>query len=623
MTRIAATIAGRWLAGASGADGAMSRMLEGMHGRQEIVILRHGAIGASIDGTGGLLQHPRGVLLFDGQLYDGGQHLDSETNRRRELDGIMERILRVGVVQTVAELDGDFALVWIDNDGVLWLARDRFGLHPLYYAELRDGWVVASQPLQLLAHGGVDFAPDPAFLVRYGGMHYRMIDNEPHGSPYRDIKQVPAAHVLRLNPAGACEQFHYWTIEEGPDYQADEAELAGIYRELLYSAVERRVRRFSNRAFTLSGGMDSSSVLAFAARKHGPQVAYSTIYDDPTYDEREDIADMLSLHVSEWRSVAIPSQVDLLREIDDLIAIHNEPVATATWLSHLHLMRQAQADGVTAMFGGLGGDELNAGEYEYFPFHFADLSAEKRDQDLIHEQKAWAHNHNHPVFKKSPEIAANLVRRFTDPTTRGRCLPDTQRLHRYTSTLGPSLQDHVDQRPLMEAPFSSYLKNRTWQDLTRETIPCCTRAEDRHGSTYGIAQVLPFLDRSLVEFCFRVPGSMKIRDGITKRLLREATRNVLPHATRNRVKKTGWNAPAHLWFSGGQLNIVRDLVQSKEFARQGVYRSSEVLRMIDEHESIILANRNAENHMMFLWQVVNVTRWLQWTEDQAKRISGN
>ena len=80
----------------------------------------------------------------------------------------------------------------------------------------------------------------------------------------------------------------------------------------------------------------------------------------------------------------------------------------------------------------------------------------------------------------------------------------------------------------MNNSFNSYLKNRTWQDLTTETLPCCLRAQDRNGSSFGIINVLPFLDKRLVKFMFSVEGKYKIKDGITKVLLRESMRGILP-----------------------------------------------------------------------------------------------
>ena len=102
---------------------------------------------------------------------------------------------------------------------------------------------------------------------------------------------------------------------------------------------------------------------------------------------------------------------------------------------------------------------------------------------------------------------------------------------------------------------------------------------------------------------------MKIRDGITKRLLREAMRGVLPEETRTRIKKTGWNAPAHVWFSGRGLAQLRDLVASRAFRERGIYDLPTIDRLIDEHATMT-APGSASDHMMFLWQLVNLETWL-------------
>ena len=133
---------------------------------------------------------------------------------------------------------------------------------------------------------------------------------------------------------------------------------------------------------------------------------------------------------------------------------------------------------------------------------------------------------------------------------RGQCLPDRQRIEKYAHTINSNFFDVSEFNPVMDTIFDNYLKNRTYHDIFRETAPCCIRAEDRQTVPFGIDNVLPFFDHRLVEFMFQVDNRHKIKDGITKRLLRKAMKGVLPDETRGRIKKTGWNAPAHIWFSG-------------------------------------------------------------------------
>jgi asparagine synthase (glutamine-hydrolysing) len=163
----------------------------------------------------------------------------------------------------------------------------------------------------------------------------------------------------------------------------------------------------------------------------------------------------------------------------------------------------------------------------------------------------------------------------------------------------------------MEHPFRSYLKTRTFQDLFYETAPCCLRAEDRQSAAFGLEHFDPFFDHRLSELMFRVPGALKIRDGVTKVLLRGATRGLLPDETRERIKKTGWNAPAHVWFSGRNLSQLRDLIASREFRERGIYDVPAVLRIVEEHVELVTSAVPKENHMMFLWQLVNLELWLR------------
>ena len=558
-----------------------------------------GGDGPEIAQEGGVTVSLAGMLFQPA----GGAAALLRLYRERGLDGALR------------ELNGDFAFAIADeNTATLHLARDRFGVRPLFYWAGDGELAFASRLRSLLALPQVPRELNRKFVGLFAGSHYRTIDNDPDRSPFAAIRQLPAAHCLTWK-AGATSVRRYWTLDAEQDLKSSEPELTGQYRDLLLDAVRIRLAASPRAAFTLSGGMDSSSVLSCAVRTRGArQHAFSTVYSDPTYDESEDIKTILDATVEQWHPVRV-DEPDVYGLVKEMVAVHDEPVLTATWLPHYVMCREVQRAGFTQLFGGLGSDELNAGEYEHFLPFFADLRARGLSQRLDDEVRFWVKYHDHPVFRKSRESMERDLARFTDPSVHGRCLPDRARLDRYADAIDAAYFEVRAFQPVMENPFSSYLKNRTWQDLSRETVPPCLRAEDRQCAAFGLTNVLPFLDHRLVEFMFRVPPVLKYKDGVTKHMLREAMKGVLPEPTRTRVKKTGWNAPAHQWFfSGRGRETLQDLIGSRRFRERGIYRIAEVERLLAEHDEIVSGGLARDNHMMFFWQLVNMSAWLDWVD---------
>jgi asparagine synthase (glutamine-hydrolysing) len=527
---------------------------------------------------------------------------------------VLERYHARGLQSALGELNGDFALAILDErERTAHLIRDRFGVRPLFYWSDSSRLAFASRIRSLLSLPDVPRDIDRTYAGLFAGSHYRCFDNAPERSPFASIAQVPAAHVLTWKD-GRASLRRYWALDAEQDAHADEGVLAEQYRELLLDAVRIRLARCDRPAFALSGGMDSSSVLACAVHCSGKRLqAFSTVYRDPTFDESADIKPILDATVEQWHAVQV-NDPDVHALVAEMVAAHDEPVATATWLAHYVMCREAAGGGFDFLFGGLGGDELNAGEYEHFFYFFADLQARGMHSRLEEEVAMWIRYHDHPIYRKSAQSMRRDLARLADPNVPGRCLPDRTRIDRYASALDPAFFDVRSFEPVMEHPFSSYLKNRTWQDLSRETVPCCLRAEDRQTARFGLVSIDPFFDHRLVEFMFRVPPPLKYRAGVTKFLLRSAMKGIVPEPTRTRVKKTGWNAPAHQWFAGPGLEPLQDLVRSRRFRERGIYRVDAVERLLAEHEQIVADNQPRENHMMFLWQLVNLCAWLDWID---------
>lgn len=589
-------------------------MLARYPGSASVVSSEAGTLGRAARNDSGCVGEAEGLLIaLDGRILNASELRAAHPSAGPGDCALLAALVRKhGVDAALQQIVGDFALAICDSRaGKLWLGRDRCGVKPLYWTALEDGVAFASQPGALLALDEVSAELEPSFVARFAASHYRTFDNRPEESPYRAIRQVRAGCVVEFGDAALPRSTMYWRLVDQGDFARSPEALAEEYRARLLRAVERRVRVTARPGFLLSGGLDSSSVLCAAVQVTGErQHALSTVYADATYDERGEIQDVTASKTASWQPVELGDDIDVLAIIARQVRLHDEPVATATWLSHLLLCERAAELGFNSLFGGLGGDELNAGEYEYFPPFFADLRAAGETQQLAHEIACWARHHDHPIHRKNAAVAAQMMARLTDPAVPGRTLPDRARMLRYRHVLRPEFFDLDQFVPVMDQPFASYLKNRTYQDLFRETLPCCLRAEDRQCTALGIEHHDPFLDHELIEFMFRVPGAMKIADGVTKQLLRRAMAGILPEATRTRIKKTGWNAPAHRWFSGRALEHLRDRVRSKSFRERGIYEPESVMRVIDDHERIVASAAVKENHMMFLWQLANLDIWL-------------
>ena len=607
MSRIAGILSSLPAAQARQRAALMLSAQAGAGGAQKIESSGHAALGWTGGGSPACAVDGSLTVVLDGVLFNRSEF---GTEGQSPAAVLLALVREKGFANALRALNGDFsAAVYDMGTDTLWLGRDRVGVKPLFYTTRSDGVAFASRLRALLDLPGVTRRANQRFAALFAASHYRTFDNDRGATPFADIAQLPANHYLQAQGGRVVAVASYWDVANQPEFADSFEDLAAQYRELLIDAVKIRLEGAKQPAFTLSGGMDSSSVIACAVHATGEKRhAFSSVYEDKTYDESDEISSMLDHSVKQWHplKIGIP---DVPATVARMVNAHDEPVATATWLSHFLICESASSQGFDTLFGGLGGDELNAGEYEYFFFHFADLRRQGREKELAGEVDRWAFHHDHPIHRKNMGVVEDHLQRIVDFNRPGVCLPDRRRLERYIAALNPDYFQLGAYQPEMDAPFPSYLKNRTYQDIFRETAPCCLRAEDRQTAAFGMDHRDPFFDHRLIEFMFRVPGTMKIRDGVTKVLLREAMRGILPEATRTRIKKTGWNAPAHVWFSGTALEMLRDTIHSAQFRQRGIYVLPEVEKILAQHEQIVAGNEVRENHMMFLWQLVNLDIW--------------
>lgn len=576
--------------------------------KQEILLPR--AIVSISCGKTKAVRTEKGFFIFKGLLFED------------DLKEVFSRFNNLSDVQSLQSFTSDIDfegifIIYSAEENCIALIRDRIGIGQLYWASHGDNFYFSTRPDNIGVHPDLDSEFDVQYSAIYAASHYRYIDANIQGSPFKDVHRLSPATIL-VNEAGSILQREFWRLRVAPFSEKSEEKLAEEYATVLKSAVARRLSHANNPAFLLSGGMDSSSVASCAWQQSGAGVtAYSTVYSDATYDEYSEIQSMLNDRVATWTPVTLDSP-NLLELVPRMVACHGEPVCTSTWLSHFEVSQRVAGNGHDVLFGGLGGDELNAGEFEYFPFFFADLRSANQFDSLNNEIAKWAEYHNHPIYRKGRIEAENMMIQYCDLKNPGTCRPNLQRLLRYMDVLEPAYFSLAEFKPAMPKLTDSYLTNRCYQDLILETTPCCVRSEQRHGDTFGFISTDPFLDYRVVEFMFSVPGTLKIRDGITKYLLRVAMKGILPEETRTRIKKTGWNAPAHQWFLQGGMELILDLLPKEGV---GLYVPERVEKLIDEHRDIVLNNMERENHMMFLWQTLNMLCWRRYVNELRSELS--
>ena len=359
---------------------------------------------------------------------------------------VLLSIRKIGIVRTLEKINGRFCLAVFDTKtNILCLGRDRFGLSTLFYTCF-DGLIAfSSRAKGLLGLPGVSNELDHSFLKAAAATNYRFLDTNNSLSPFRNIKQVPPGTIVRFDDKKMqTEQFASLTIDE---IRKSNKPTREEYIHLFNKAVSKRLRVAKKPIFSLSGGLDSSSVVSMAQQiTQKKQTAISTVHPNKLYDEQEEILDVIQAGKANWNFVTITNP-NIFEKLTKIYSSHDYPLPTVTWLNHLLLVEEAAKLGYTDLFTGLGGDELHAGEYDYFFYFFADLKKMGKTDLLDKEIEAWVKNHDHPIFRKSKNVALERVIELTDPLVPGRCLPDKKLLNRYKNLLSDDFQNLNDLLP--------------------------------------------------------------------------------------------------------------------------------------------------------------------------------
>lgn len=466
-----------------------------------------------------------------------------------------------------------FAL-WDTANRRLDLVRDRYGIKPLYWSH-RDGCVGFGSEMKALLPLLPERTPDPVTLASLAIFQLR---TDPRATCLRDIRQVPPGALLTITEADGPREVR-WHDAEAEVAEAPKNHDAATLRRLLDESVDLHLRSDVPVGACLSGGLDSSSLVALAA----PRLPYSlhtfsVVYPGTPFDERHFVEAVRARYPSVVHHESHPDGSDALETLAKIVWHFEEPVwgeASYSWWKVMQLVHDHR---IKVVVNGQGADELLAGYPYYYPSYLRQLFATGDWGGFARELRAEAAHQG-----LSP---ARMVRSLAGPVwpswLRRALRPFGMAKSWDTSALGPALRDAVTGVDGVIARRGFWnLESHLRTDFEITRLPMLLQAEDRFSMAFSIESRVPFIDAPLVAYARTLPADAKLERGVTKLALREAMRDALPPSVADRLDKKGYPTPARDWFRGAQGDAVGDLFHSKAVAERGLLNAPVVRAQFD------------------------------------------
>lgn len=577
-------------------------------GHRRLAILDLSAQGHQpMGGEDGTLQ-----VVFNGEIYNFRElraeleTLGHEFRSTSDTEAIVHAVEQWGE-GAVERLDGMFAFAaWDARRGRLLLARDRFGKKPLYYYEHGGSLLFASELGALLRHPGVPRAVDPQALARY--LQYEYVP-APHCLP-AGMRKLPAGQQL-VWEGGRSRTQPYWRIRLGGLEAMAEAEAEAELERLLGRAVERRLVSDVPLGVFLSGGLDSSAVVAFMAERMPAKDirTFSIGFAEAGFDESP-YARAVARAFGTDHNERMLREADLLDVVPRALEALSEPMADSS-IVPTYLLSAFTREHVTVALGGDGGDELFAGYDPFAALGPARLAA------LVPAplRRALA-----GLVGLGPASEANMSLGFRlGRFLRGMEFPKAVRnqvwLGAFTAPeqawlLHPDLAGGLAGFDPLAEVAAAWEGAAPGDDVAR-TIDFYLRfylaghilpKVDAASMASSLEVRAPFLDTALAEFACALPSRLKVAGGVRKRVLRRMLARRLPPEILARGKK-GFGIPLAKWLRGGLREMVEDLLSERALREGGLLRPEPVRALVREHM------RGARDNRKELWTLICLCHW--------------
>ncbi|MCA8922330.1 MAG: asparagine synthase (glutamine-hydrolyzing) [Planctomycetes bacterium] len=474
------------------------------------------------------------------------------------------------------------------------LARDRFGIKPLYLARRGDELLFASEIKALLVAEPDLRAIDEVTLASF--LAYGVQDDAPR-TFFVGVEPLRSGTVRTYDlRSGTHSSRGIWSyaLEEARE-RYDFERPAETLRELLADAVRLRLRSDVPVGTCLSGGLDSSSVVALAAR-HGPVRTFTATYPDRGLDEGPYAQAVVERYGCEARRIAPRPGPQLVSLLDRIGWFHDEPCLRPGMITQYFVMASAQGQ-VSVLLDGQGGDELLLGYASYAVPYLRTLAQEALQHPLDWDLKLkfWRDGRGLLGQPSASNLGSGSFWRLALEGV-------IRRLRRSAPQLAPSLQRHLAARGA-QAPLAgaNRIDAALYRDLTELSIPALLHHEDRTSMAFSIEARVPFLDHRVVEFALALDYREKVQGGLMKSVLRDAMRELLPASVVNRPDKLGYPTPVGRWLLEDAANVKEALLDG--FAGRGLIARDQV-------EAAWAAHERGQGDPWLLYRWLSTELWL-------------
>jgi asparagine synthase (glutamine-hydrolysing) len=493
------------------------------------------------------------------------------------------------------KLNGMWAFaLWDSREQELILARDHFGIKPLYYYIDENLLAFSSEIRALLSLPLVRRVPNEKSIYNY------LVDgrlDHTEETFYDGIWRLLPGYYATAKLDGSFEKFRYWEMPKVSEIADDDdmVEATKRLRGLFIDAVRIRLRSDVPVGTCLSGGLDSSSIVSVVTQLNeedkksvGRRLqGFSVCFPGYSVDESDFIN--TEVHATKAEShVVSPTALELWRDLTELVRTQEEPVGGASQYAGWRVMQIAKAHHVPVLLNGQGADEIFAGYSEYLGFYIKDLLRRGKIKLAIKETFSSLDltARMFPLLFTYHRKLRNIIRHCLNPA--------------FSAKLAKDLS-------IRRVNLGSSLPQMLRGDVTRYVLPSLLRYEDRNSMHFSIEVRLPFLDPRLVEYVASLPLDFKIRDGWTKRIFREAMRGILPEEIRSRRGKIRFETPQRRWFVAELADKIEELLSTNMRASKYVERP-EVLKLF---RSARKQNKMSRLDAEFIWRCINLELWLR------------